>query len=66
LLDVAKDAILPSFLIQQVVSTAGAIVIGDLAAIVPAVVAAAVTKNTSGGNWADLIADQNILRATAQ
>jgi len=57
---------LPSFLIQQIASTAGAMVVGTLAGIIPAILIAAVTKNTSGGNWADHIADQSVLRAVGE
>ena len=57
------DATLPSFLVQQLVSTVGAMIVGNIVVIIPAVLVAAVTKNTSGGNWADQLADQQILRA---
>jgi hypothetical protein len=68
-MNVAKrwlDATLPSFLIQQLVSTVGAMLVGLLAVIVPAVVIAATTRNTSGGNWADHIVDQGVLRAAEE
>ncbi|MGA8216341.1 MAG: hypothetical protein WB799_22310, partial [Candidatus Sulfotelmatobacter sp.] len=57
---------LPSFLIQQLASTAGAMIVGTLAGSVTAALIAAVTKNTSGGNWADHIADQTVLRAVGE
>jgi hypothetical protein len=60
------DATLPSFLIQQLVSTAGAMLVGLLAGIVPAVVVAAATGKTSGGNWADHIVDNGVLRAAEE
>jgi hypothetical protein len=58
--------VVPGFIIQLLASTAGAMVIGTIAGIIPAVLIAAVTKNTSGGNWADHIADQPILRAVGE
>jgi len=61
-----QDIVLPSFLIQQLVSTVGAMIVGHLAGIIPAVLIAAVTKNTSGGNWVDHIADQPILRTVEE
>jgi hypothetical protein len=57
---------LPSFLIQQLASTAGAMLFGTITGAIPAVLISAVTKNTSGGNWADHIADQPILRAVGE
>jgi hypothetical protein len=57
---------LPSFLVQQLVSTAGAMVVGTLAGFIPAVLVSAVTKNTSGGNWVDHIADQPLLRVVGE
>jgi hypothetical protein len=59
-------AALPSFIAQQLFATVGAMLIGIVGALIPAVLIAAVTKNTSGGNWADQIADQHILRAAGE
>ena len=61
-----RDAALPSFVVQQLVSTVGAMVIGILVATIPAVLVAAVTKNNSGGNWGDHVVEQPILRATGE
>ncbi|HWY57125.1 MAG TPA: hypothetical protein VNZ03_21850 [Terriglobales bacterium] len=61
-----RGAALPSFAIQQLVSTVGAMVVGILAATIPAVLVAAAMKNTSGGNWADHIAEQHILNAAGE
>jgi hypothetical protein len=61
-----RDAALPSFAIQQLVSTVGAMVVGILTATIPAVLVAAATKNTSRGNWADHIAEQHILRVAGE
>jgi hypothetical protein len=61
-----QDTALPSFLVQLPASTVGAIVVGILAGVVPAVLVAAITKNTSGGNWVDHIAEQPILRAAGE
>jgi hypothetical protein len=58
-----QDATLPAFLIQQLISTVGAMVAGVLAALIPAALIAMATKNTSGGNWADHLAQQRILNA---
>src|SRR5438477_12577788 len=58
-----QDATLPSFLIHQAVSTVGAMVAGNLFALIPAILIAAATKNTSGGNWADHIIEQHTFRA---
>src|SRR3954470_7597050 len=55
-----QDATIPSFLIQQAVSTVAAMVLGHVVAIVPAILIAAATKNTSAGNWADHLVDQHI------
>ena len=62
------DAALSSFIPQQFLATVGAMVVGNVAAIIPAVLIAAVTRNTSGGNWVDHIVDQNIpiLRAAGE
>lgn len=43
-------------------SAAGAMVVGILAGFIPAALVSAVTKNTSGGNWLDHIAEQPLLR----
>jgi hypothetical protein len=61
-----RSMALPSFLIQQLASTAGAMLFGALAGIIPPVLISAVTKNTSGGNWADHVAGQSILRAVGE
>ncbi len=61
-----RDATLPALLIQQLVSTVGAILAGFLVALIPAMVVAMATKNTSGGNWADHIAEQHIFRAAGE
>jgi len=61
-----RDATLPAFLTQQLVSTVGAMVAGFLVALIPAVVVAMATKNTSGGNWADHMAEQHIFRAAEE
>ena|SRR5215831_1321425 len=60
------SATAPDFLINQFVSTVGAMVVGTLAAVIPAFLIAAVTKNNSGGNWADHVAAQRILRAAGE
>ena len=39
---------------------------GPSLASIPAIPIAAVTKNTSGGNWADHIVDQPVLRAVGE
>ena len=61
-----RDATLPAFLIQQLISTVGAIVVGFLAVLIPATVLATATKNTSGGNWADHFVEQHILSAAQE
>jgi hypothetical protein len=61
-----RDSTLPAFLIQQIVSTVGAMVAGLLAALIPASVVAMATKNTSGGNWADHLAEQQIFHAAGE
>lgn len=54
------------FLLQQLLSTIGAMLAGVLAAAVLALVTAAVTKNNSGGNWIDHVVAQSELRATGE
>jgi len=54
------------FLLQQLLSTIGAMLAGVLAAAVLALVTAAVTKNNSGGNWIDHVVAQSELRATGR
>jgi hypothetical protein len=60
------NAALPSFIAQQFLATVGAMVVGTVGAIIPSVLIAAVTKNTSGGNWVDHMVDQHILRAAGE
>ena len=47
-----------SFLIQLVIATGGAIVLGTLAALIPSALFAAITKNSSGGNFIDHMIEQ--------
>jgi hypothetical protein len=54
------DSAIPGFAIQVLISTIGAILVGLIAVSIPAIVLAAVTKNTSGGNFADHVAEQPI------
>jgi hypothetical protein len=61
-----RSMALPSFLVQQLASTAGAMLFGTITGAIPPVLISAVTKNTSGGNWADHLADQPILRAVGE
>jgi hypothetical protein len=49
----------PNFLINQIISTLGAIVVGVLGVLVVAFISAAFTKNTSGGNFIDHVAEQH-------
>jgi hypothetical protein len=58
-----RNAPLPSFVIQLIASTIGATIVATLILLLPALVIAAVTKNTSGGNFADHVVDQHFLRA---
>lgn len=50
----------PGFLIHQLVSTLGAIVVGVLGVLIVAFITAALTKNTSGGDFADHMAEQRV------
>jgi len=61
-----QDTALPAFFVHLTVSTLGAAVAGFVAALLPAVLIAAVTKNTSGGDWGDHVADQSILKAAGE
>lgn len=61
-----QDTALASFLVQLPASTVGAMILGYLAATIPAVLIAAVTKNTSGGNWGDHLVEQPVLRAAGE
>jgi hypothetical protein len=58
--------VLLGFVVHLAASTLGAAVIGFVTAIIPAVLIAAVTKNTSGGNWVDHLAEQRILDAAGE
>ena len=55
-----RDGAIPSFVVQLIGSTVGAILIGMVAVVIPAIVTAAVGRNTSGGNLADRIGEQPI------
>ena len=57
-----QDRAFPRVLVQLLTSTVGPMIVGILAAIIPALLVAAVTKNTSGGNWADHIAEMPFSR----
>jgi hypothetical protein len=54
---------LPAFFVHLTASTLGAAVVGFIAAFLLACLTAAFTKNTSGGNWADHVSDQLVLKA---
>jgi hypothetical protein len=60
------DAVFPSFVIQLVASTVGAMIIANVALLLPAITIAAVTRNTSGGNFVDHVADQHFLHAAGE
>ena len=47
-----------TFLIQQVISTLGAILFGICVVLLISLISASVTKNTSGGNFADHVVEQ--------
>ena len=49
---------IPSFVLQQILSTAGAMLIGVLIVIFLALLSAALTRNTSGGSFIDHITEQ--------
>ncbi len=55
-----------NFVAQQLLSTVGAMMAGIVAAAIPAISIASVTKNNSGGNWIDHTVSQPILRATGE
>jgi hypothetical protein len=57
---------LPAFFAHLTASTLGAAVVGFVAAFLLAGLTAAFTKNTSGGNWVDHLADQRIFTAAAE
>lgn len=61
-----QDTALPAFFVHLTASTLGAAVVGLVAAFLLAGLTAAFTKNTSGGNWADHVADQFILKAAGE
>ena len=61
-----QDTALPAFFVHLTESTLGAAVVGFVAAFLLAGLTAAFTKNTSGGNWADHVADQFILKAAGE
>ena len=61
-----QDTALPAFFLHLTASTAGAAVMGFVAATFLAGLTAVVTKNTSGGNWADHLGDQPILKAAGE
>jgi sorbitol-specific phosphotransferase system component IIC len=61
-----QDTALPAFFVHLATSTVGSIVVGFVAAIIPAALAAAFTTNTSGGNWIDHLAEQCFLNAAGE
>jgi hypothetical protein len=50
------------FLIQLVLSTAGAIAAGVVCGLIPSIIVAAIVKNTSGGNFVDHVVDQRLFQ----
>jgi hypothetical protein len=54
------DATILDFFIQLAISTVGAILIGSIAVLIPAIFLAAVTRNSSGGNFVDHVVEQRI------
>jgi hypothetical protein len=58
-----RNAALPSFVIQLIASTVGAMIMATIALFLPALVIAAFTENTSGGNFFDHVVDQRLLHA---
>ena|ERR1700690_1783484 len=54
------------FLFQVLLSTGGAILLAVIAVSIPAILVAALTRNDSGGNFADHIATQHILALLAE
>src|SRR5215467_178745 len=58
-----QDMALPAFFVHLTASTLGAPIVGFVATFLLAGLTAAFTKNTSGGNWADHVSDQLILKA---
>ena len=55
------SAVVPSFLIQLVIATIGAMIVGLVAALILSTLVAAITKNTSGGNFIDHVVAQPFL-----
>ena len=61
-----QDMTLPAFFVHLAASTLGAAVVGFVTAFLLAGLTALVTKNTSGGNWADHVSDQFILKVAGE
>ena len=56
----------PSFVLQQIISTVGAVLVGIIASLILAALTAAFTKNTSGGNFGDRMVDQPVFKGVGQ
>jgi hypothetical protein len=54
------DAAIPSFVCQVAISTLGAILAGIVIVAIPAILLATVTRNSSGGNFADHVVEQRV------
>lgn len=54
------DSTIPSFVMQLLLATVGAIFVALIAVLIPAILLAAMTRNTSGGNFADHVAAQPV------
>lgn len=54
------DAAIPSYVLQLLVSTVGAILVASILILIPAILLAAVTRNGSSGNFADHVVEQPV------
>ena len=57
---------IPSFVIQEIISTAGVVLLGIIVSAILAALTASFTKNTSGGNFVDQMVDQPIFERVGQ
>jgi len=56
------DNAIPSFVLHQIISTVGVVLVATVAMLIPAMLIAAFTKNTSGGNFVDHVVGQPLFK----
>jgi hypothetical protein len=57
-----SSSALTNFVLQQIISTVGVVLLTTVVALIPAILIAAFTKNTSGGNFGDHVVGQPLFK----